>query len=203
MPPNPLKAAMPNPDFPTEEQVRAWGDFTFLAMRSPRHGRMTAAQLREAFEPAVMTGQYRIFRFDGVARGLITYAFLGYNAEYRYLAGKVLRPRDWRSGRQLWITDIIAPYPGADPGDFALGDDAGQPDPTQLLFPQGQRGARHAPDRPRGFRARGQAGRRPVATGFRPGRGVSRRAARSRFGGAKVPRANEKGPRHWRGPSCP
>ena len=106
------KTALANPDFPTEEQIRAWGDILFLAMRSPRHGAMTAYQLREAFEPAVTTGQYRIFRFDGIARGLITYAFLGYNAEYRYLSGKVLKARDWRSGRQLWITDIIAPYPG-------------------------------------------------------------------------------------------
>ncbi len=106
------EAPQKGPDFPDDKQLQAWGDILFLAMRSERHRDWAAWQLREAFEPAVTTGQYKIFRFDGVPRGLITYGLLSYDAEQRYVAGGVLAPDDWRSGRQLWVTEIMAPYKG-------------------------------------------------------------------------------------------
>jgi cytolysin-activating lysine-acyltransferase len=104
-----------HPDFPDEEQLRVWADLMFLAARCPRHARLTAAQLRRAYEPMVMRGQYKIFRFDGIARGMLTFAFLSSDAERRYIAGQPLRPEDWRSGPSLWITDILAPYGGLTP----------------------------------------------------------------------------------------
>lgn len=100
------------PDFPSETTLRLWGDMVFLAMRCPRHGVMTAAQLRSAFEPPLLLGQVKVFRFDGVPRAALSYAFLSPEGERRYLGGEVLAAEEWRSGPRLWLMDVMAPYPG-------------------------------------------------------------------------------------------
>jgi cytolysin-activating lysine-acyltransferase len=115
---------------PSAEKLRVYGDFMFLAFRSQWHARMNVANLRSAFEPPIEMEQYRIFRFDGVPRGLITWAWLSADAERRYVAGELLAPADWRSGDRLWLIDMIAPYKGLAssitrwvmvPGQFAKG----------------------------------------------------------------------------------
>lgn len=107
-----VKARTPGIEFPDEAKLRIYGDFLFLAFRSRRHYRMSVGNLRAAFEPAIETGQYRIFRFDGVPRGLFTWAWLSPEAEERYIRGGIMDPNDWRSGDRLWLIDIIAPYRG-------------------------------------------------------------------------------------------
>ncbi|MEM8632919.1 MAG: toxin-activating lysine-acyltransferase [Pseudomonadota bacterium] len=102
----------PVQEFPDGDRLRAYGDFLFLAFRSPHHARMSVANLRMAIEPPLTHGQYRIFRFDGVARGLFTWAYLSDDAAAGLVAGGTLDPDAWRSGPNLWIMDLIAPYKG-------------------------------------------------------------------------------------------
>lgn len=103
---------LPEIESPSPERIRAYGDMMFLAFRSPRHARMAVGQLRSYLEPPLLLGQFRIFRFDGVARGLYTWGWLDADAERRLITGEGLSPRDWTSGDRLWITDIMAPYRG-------------------------------------------------------------------------------------------
>lgn len=103
---------LPSVETPSEERLRVYGDMLFLAFRSPRHAAMPVAVLRQYLEPAVETGQFRIFRFDGVPRGMFTWAFLNAEAEEKLITGAPLDPADWRSGEHLWIIDLIAPYRG-------------------------------------------------------------------------------------------
>lgn len=103
---------LPEIEAPTEAKLRVYGDFLFLALRSEWHSRMNVANLRSAFEPAIELGQYRIFRFDDVPRGLITWAWMSAEAERKYVSGALLDPADWQSGDRLWLLDMIAPYKG-------------------------------------------------------------------------------------------
>lgn len=103
---------LPESETPSETRLRAYGDFLFLAFRSDWHQRMTMANLRLAFETPIALDQYRIFRFDGVPRGLITWAWMSAKAERKYIAGDLLDPEDWQSGDRLWLIDMIAPYKG-------------------------------------------------------------------------------------------
>ena len=89
---------------------------------------MTVAQLRRALEPAVELGHYRIWRWDEVPRAAITWAWLSAETERKFVVGNTLDPNDWRSGKRLWIVDLMAPYPGLSaqigrwlmvPGNFA------------------------------------------------------------------------------------
>ncbi|UOA26413.1 toxin-activating lysine-acyltransferase [Pseudosulfitobacter sp. DSM 107133] len=107
-----MGVVMPESEAPTEARLRAYGDFLFLAFRSDWHQRMTMANLRSAFEAPIALDQYRIFRFDGVPRGLITWARMSAEAERKYVAGELLDPEDWQSGDRLWLIDMIAPYKG-------------------------------------------------------------------------------------------
>jgi len=103
---------LPDIESPDPERLRVYGDMMFLAFRSPRHARMQVAQLRSYIEPPLLLGQFRLFRFDGVARGLYTWGWLGPEAERRLITGGQLAPEDWTSGDRLWIVDIMAPYNG-------------------------------------------------------------------------------------------
>ncbi|GGH31558.1 cytolysin-activating lysine-acyltransferase [Cribrihabitans marinus] len=100
------------PEFPSGAKLRVYGDTLFLAWRSAHHQQMTIANLRSALEPPIDLGQFRIFRFDDVPRGMFTWGFLGPEAEARLVSGQTLRPEDWKSGTRMWIVDLIAPYPG-------------------------------------------------------------------------------------------
>ena len=113
---------------PSDDVLRAYGDALFLLMRSPRHAGLGMGALRAAFEPPLALGQYRIFRFSGVPRAMLTYARLTRAAEARMLAGEALAPEEWRGGGRLWLVDAVAPYPGLPtklgrwlraPGNFA------------------------------------------------------------------------------------
>ena len=101
-----------DPEYPTEERLRIYGDFSFLAMRNPLHRKMPGSILRDALEPPILLGQYKIFRFDGVPRGALTWAWLSEDSEKKYLNGHGFHLADWRSGDRLWLIDFIAPYPG-------------------------------------------------------------------------------------------
>ena len=107
---------LPPVETPSDDLLRAYGDATFLFLRSARHATMPLAVFRTALEPPFLSGQFRIFRFDGVPRGLMTWAWLSRDAERRYVAGETLRPDDWTSGDHLWLIDLVAPYRGLTKG---------------------------------------------------------------------------------------
>lgn len=103
---------LPEIERPSEDRLRVYGDLMFLAFRSPRHAGMTTGLLRTYFEPPILLGQFRIFRFDGVPRGMFTWGHLDEAAERKLVSGAPLAPEDWNSGQRLWLIDLIAPYRG-------------------------------------------------------------------------------------------
>ncbi|MEO1152357.1 MAG: toxin-activating lysine-acyltransferase [Pseudomonadota bacterium] len=103
---------LPADEAPSPEALQALGDALFLAARSPRHAAMRVATLRAAFEPPVLLGQYKVFRFDDVPRGMFTWARMSPDAERRYVRGEPFQQGDWQSGERLWLIDLIAPYKG-------------------------------------------------------------------------------------------
>lgn len=103
---------LPDVESPSADRLRAYGDLSFLAFRSRRHARMSVAGLRTYLEPPLVSGQFRIFRFDEVPRAMYTWAWLDPAAERKLITGEPLAPQDWQSGERLWIIDLIAPYRG-------------------------------------------------------------------------------------------
>jgi cytolysin-activating lysine-acyltransferase len=125
---------LPPGETPSAEKLRVYGDMAFLAFRSQRHARMTVNTLRTYFEPAIELGQFRIFRFDDIPRGMYTWAWLGAEGERRLIQGEALRPFDWNSGPRLWIIDLIAPYRGLTSGIARWIMQPGNLTETEFLF---------------------------------------------------------------------
>lgn len=103
---------LPDHEAPSADRLRIYGDFSFLALRSARHSRMSVGTLRTYMEPPIVSGQFRIFRFDDVPRAMFTWGWLGPDAERKLITGQPLETADWTSGDHLWIIDLIAPYKG-------------------------------------------------------------------------------------------
>ncbi|SIT80619.1 toxin-activating lysine-acyltransferase [Pontibaca methylaminivorans] len=103
---------LPPVELPSAEKLRVYGDALFLAFRSGRHTRLSVGGLRASLEPAIETGQFRVYRFDDVPRGMYTWARLTRESERRMIAGEYLYPDEWVGGDRLWIMDFIVPYRG-------------------------------------------------------------------------------------------
>ena len=127
---------------PSEQLLRVYGDFLFLAFRSTHHQPFNVANLRAAFEPAIELGQYHIFRFDGVPRGLFTFAWLDEHEARSFVSGIGPDPNGWRSGDQLWIMDFIAPYRGLTSGMVRWMTKPGNLPSSKFWFTRNQLGDR-------------------------------------------------------------
>ena len=101
---------VPNPEFPSQDAIQAYGALSFLYMRSPRHAKWPVEALRRIVQPPVDLKQARIFSYEGVPRAAVTWAHLSEEAEQQLLAGELIRPAQWRSGPRLWMMEVVAPY---------------------------------------------------------------------------------------------
>ena len=105
-----MKLPQPTPEYPTESQLRAYGDLMFLFMRIKRYERLPLRLARRCIQPPIDLNFYRVFYKDNVPRAAVTWSFLGPEQERKFVSGELLEPSDWLSGKQLWIADILAPY---------------------------------------------------------------------------------------------
>lgn len=100
-----------SPLYPNEDVLRVFGELAFLAFYSDLYGSWSARAIAKAFEPPIYLKQFNIYRARDVPRGLVTWAKLDAAAEEKHLSGNGLDSFDeWRSGDQLWIMDIMAPW---------------------------------------------------------------------------------------------
>jgi len=102
--------AQPTPDYPDADQLRAYGDFTFLFLRSEKHANHRLRDYRLYFQPPIDLRFFKILRIDGVPRAGITWAFLNDKAEEKLRDQIPLDPSDWLSGKHVWIMEVIAPF---------------------------------------------------------------------------------------------
>ena len=100
----------PDPEHPTEAQRLAYGDFAFLYLRSDFHRKVPLHLARLNIQPPIDLGFSKLFHIEGVPRFGVTWAFLGEEAEAKMMRGEALAPADWRSGPNMWVIEIIAPY---------------------------------------------------------------------------------------------
>lgn len=97
----------------------ALGDIVSVLMRAPRHKTLSLASLRINVLPALLHNQYLIARVrqegsgQSVAAGLALWASVSDQVDQRLSASKELplrlTPEEWKSGRNLWLVDLVAP----------------------------------------------------------------------------------------------
>lgn len=102
---------IPPKDTPSEDDLAAYGALSFLYTRSDAHQNVSLAEIRRVIQPAVDFHFYHIFRDPaGVPVAGAVWAFLGRDAQREYATTGKIAPRNWRTGHNLWIVEIIAPF---------------------------------------------------------------------------------------------
>jgi cytolysin-activating lysine-acyltransferase len=92
--------------------AQALGETAWLLSQSPNHRHaLFLADLEWLALPPVSNGQFKLFRQDGRPIGVALWAYLSEEAENRLEAGiGKLATDDWRSGPNLWLVELIAPF---------------------------------------------------------------------------------------------
>ena len=91
------------------------GEMTWLLTQSPLHRAFTIGDLEWLVMPALLLEQFYVFREGAQPVGLALWAKCGPDAVVKLDRG-IVRPEnrltleDWRSGDQLWLVDLVAPF---------------------------------------------------------------------------------------------
>jgi cytolysin-activating lysine-acyltransferase len=87
------------------------GEIVWVCSHSPTHKHFAIGDLEWMMMPALALEQYRVFRGDKTPVGVALWAYLSDEAEKKLDAGAGrLRPNEWKSGDNLWLVDLIAPF---------------------------------------------------------------------------------------------
>lgn len=98
---------------PTRTIGAALGEITWLLAQSPTHrNALFVGDLEWLVMPALRHSQYRVFYSEGRPAGVAVWAFVSEAAAKRLAQGGRLAVQEWRSGAELWLVDLIAPFGG-------------------------------------------------------------------------------------------
>ena len=91
-------------------------EILWLLTQSPTHKYMFLADMEWYLLPPITLNQFRIFRHEGRALAYVAWAMVNDEVDARLRKGIVrLKPIEWRSGKLVWITDLVAPAGGTEP----------------------------------------------------------------------------------------
>ncbi len=120
-PPSPNAAQLAELGKLAQEQARAvlrklplLGPITWLMMQQGATRNLLVSDLEWRVMPALVLDQARLHMKDESPIAFVTWAKLSPEAADRYRhAPHRLTPADWKSGDQIWIVDLVAPFGGA------------------------------------------------------------------------------------------
>lgn len=97
------------------KRLPAMGPVIMLYMQSSHRRFQFISDLEWLLLPPLVGGQCKLYMKKEYPVSFISWAFLDDDAEKRLFhnAGK-LRPDDWKSGDNLWVIDIVAPFGGVE-----------------------------------------------------------------------------------------
>ncbi len=91
------------------------GDMPYLMSQSPNHKNFFISDLEWMVITPILLKQFRVFYAKDRPIGCMMWAYANEDVAERLSAGNArLKPQDWKSGEDLWVVDIIAPYGGQD-----------------------------------------------------------------------------------------
>lgn len=89
------------------------GETVWLLSQSPLHKQFFISDLEWFIMTPVLLQQFRLFYATNKPIGLVLWARVNDDVATRLAEGTTkLRPQDWKSGDQLWVVEVIAPFGG-------------------------------------------------------------------------------------------
>jgi cytolysin-activating lysine-acyltransferase len=97
------------------KRLPAMGPVIMLYMQSSHRRFQFISDLEWLLLPPLVSGQCKLYMKKEYPISFISWAYLDEDTEKRlFLNGGKLRPEDWKSGENLWIIDIVAPFGGVE-----------------------------------------------------------------------------------------
>lgn len=97
------------------DKVALLGNAVWLLTQTPTHKHLFITDLEWLVIPPVALDQFRLWRQGNLPVAFATWAYLSEEAEERLKQGvRRLSPMDWKSGENLWLMDMIAPFGGSE-----------------------------------------------------------------------------------------
>lgn len=88
-----------------------FGDICSLLMATNTYTHWPLAKVYDCFGYPCMLDQCLLYRKSGSPVGIITFAYVSDDALEALLSGeRVVQKHDWRSGKNLFVPDLLAPY---------------------------------------------------------------------------------------------
>lgn len=96
------------------EKIPVLGAVAWLMMQQPGARHTLLSELEWRVMPALVLEQAKLYMRDGAPIAYVSWAKLSDRTVQRYLeAPHHLTSSDWKSGDQIWIIDLLAPFGGA------------------------------------------------------------------------------------------
>jgi cytolysin-activating lysine-acyltransferase len=96
------------------KKLPALGPVTWLMMQQGASRHAFVADLEWRVMPALVLEQAKLYMKDNAPIAFVSWARLSAEAAERYRRPPHhLGPADWKSGDQVWLVDLIAPFGGA------------------------------------------------------------------------------------------
>ncbi|WP_404712182.1 toxin-activating lysine-acyltransferase [Sphingomonas sp. MMS24-J13] len=87
------------------------GEITWLLTQSPVHKQLFIGDLEWFCMPPLMLEQFRLFYGPSTPAAVAIWAFVSDEADERLEAGGYrLRADEWKSGDNLWLIELVAPF---------------------------------------------------------------------------------------------
>ena len=91
------------------------GEIVWLMSQSPLHKQFFISDLEWFVMTPALLQQFRTFYDTDKPIGVVLWATVSDEVAARLAEGTTkLRPQDWKSGDQLWVVEVIAPFGGAE-----------------------------------------------------------------------------------------
>lgn len=95
------------------DKVGLLGNAVWLLTQTQTHKHLFIGDLEWLIMPPLALDQFRLWRQGNMPVAFATWAFMSDEAEERMMQGvRRISPMDWKSGDNLWLMDMIAPFGG-------------------------------------------------------------------------------------------
>ena len=103
------------PEGHAKKMSEVLGEIVWLMSQSPLHKQFFISDLEWFVMTPTLLQQFRLFYATDRPIGVVLWAFVNDEVAERLAGGTTkLRPQDWKSGDQLWVVEVIAPFGGAE-----------------------------------------------------------------------------------------
>lgn len=125
------------------KKLPLFGHVVWLYTQSPASRYYFIQDMESRVLPALVLEQCKLYlqtTGGSLPIAYVSWAYLSAEAEEKFLASQKIAPSDWKSGKNLWLVDVLAPFGGEQAILKELFNDELKGQEVYLLYPSSEGG---------------------------------------------------------------